>query len=135
MTANRRRAIGSVLIWAGVLAWVPFLFLLAGADRPSIIPFLAAHLTGVVGGGWLRASADKLDGRDRARETFGRRRKLVSSSMIYLGVLAWAPYFYFDKILGTETVITPFLAAHLTGVLGGAALRASVEVERWRKRG
>jgi uncharacterized membrane protein YjjB (DUF3815 family) len=104
---------------------------LLALGRPvSIVPFLAAHLVGVLGGLWLRSSADGLEGLDKAQETFGARRRLVSKIMIYLGVLAWAPYFYIDRVLGQEVVITPFLAAHLTGVLGGAAVRASVEVER-----
>lgn len=50
--------------------------------------------------------------------------------MIYLGVLAWAPYFYLQRFAGQEVEVAPFLAAHLTGVLGGAALRASVELDR-----
>lgn len=62
-------------------------------------------------------------------------RRKAGTILIWLGVLAWAPYFYLDKIVGQDVIITPFLAAHLTGVLGGAALRASVEVEHFTRRG
>ena len=126
---------GTILIWLGVLAWAPFLVLVAN-DRPvSIFPFLSAHLAGVLGGAWLRSSADRLEGLDKVQAAYGRRRKLASKIMIYLGVLAWAPYFYLERALGQEVAITPFLVAHLTGVLGGAALRASVEVERFTRKG
>jgi hypothetical protein len=134
MTPDQRRTYGTILIWIGVLAWAPWLVLLALQRPVSIFPFLAVHLTGVLGGAYLRASADRLEGIDPARETFGRRRRLVSRILIYLGVLAWAPYFYLERVLGQDVAITPFLAAHLTGVLGGAALRASVEIERLTKK-
>ena len=130
MTADRRRTWGTVLVWLGVAAWAPFFALIALGRPASVLPFLAAHLMGVLGGSWLRNSADRLDRLDKERDTFGARRRLVSKIMIYLGVLAWAPYFYLERVLGQDVVITPFLAAHLTGVLGGAAVRASVEVER-----
>ncbi len=130
MTTDRRRTLGQLLIWGGVLAWVPFLVLLANGRGPSLLPFLAAHLAGVLGGAWLRRSADALEGLTPGKDQFGRRRKIASTVMIYLGVLAWAPYFYLDKFMQVETLVTPFLAAHLTGVLGGAALRASVELQR-----
>ncbi len=130
MNPDRRRAWGKVLIWLGVAAWAPFFALLALGRPASILPFLAAHLAGVLGGLWLRSSAGRAEGLDKTQPAFGARRRLVSKIMIYLGVLAWAPYFYLDRVLGQDVVIAPFLAAHLTGVLGGAAVRASVEVER-----
>jgi len=129
MSSLNRRTFGAILIWLGVLAWAPFLVLVAN-DRPvSIFPFLAAHLSGVLGGAWLRSSADRIEGVKTVEH--GQRRRLVSRIMIYLGVLAWAPYFYMEKVLGHDIQIGPFLAAHLTGVLGGAALRASVELDRF----
>ena len=135
MTPNKRRAVGTLLIWLGVLVWLPFLASLTSGQNPSIFPFLAAHLAGVLGGWWLRSSADRLERIDRGKDTCGRRRKIASRILIYLGVLAWAPYFYLTRVLGQETNIDPFLAAHLTGVLGGVALRLSVEWERRAKRG
>jgi len=135
MTPNNRRTIGTILIWLGALVWAPFLASITSGQEVSIFPFLALHLAGVLAGWWLRASADRMEGIDRAKDTHGRRRKIASRILIYLGVLAWAPYFYLDRVLGQETNIAPFLAAHLTGVLSGVALRLSVEWERLAKRG
>ena len=130
MTASKRRTIGTIIIWLGVAAWLPFFLLVANRQSVSIFPFLALHLSGVLGGWWLRQSADRMDGIDSAQSTKGRKRKIASRVLIYLGVLAWAPYFYLDKIAGIETAIGPFLALHLTGVLSGVALRVSVMLER-----
>lgn len=132
MKAETRRTLGTILIWLGVLAWAPFLGLVSTGREVSILPFLGAHLTGVLGGWWLRNSANRLEGRVPATATQGRQRKIASRILIYLGVLAWAPYLYFERILAQDVEIGPFLAAHLTGVLSGVVLRLSVEWERWR---
>lgn len=124
-----------ILIWLGVLVWAPFLAEVTSGQAVSIFPFLAAHLSGVLGGWWLRTSADRMEGVVRSTDTHGRRRKIASRILIYAGVLAWVPYFYFSRILGQETNIAPFLAAHLSGVLPGLALRLSVEWERLARRG
>ncbi len=135
MTPDNRRRIGTLLIWLGVLVWAPFLASVTTGDEISIFPFLALHLTGVLGGWWLRWSADRIEGVERSTDTRGRRRKIASRILIYLGVLAWAPYFYLTRVLGQDTNIAPFLAVHLTGVLPGLVLRLSVEWERFAKRG
>ena len=122
--------LANVLIILGVLAWVPFFWQLAQAENPSIVPYLAAHLTGVLSGAWLRSRRKPGPG----SEVFGRRRILASKILIYLGVLAWGPYFYLTKVAAAEVEMTGFLAAHLTGVLGGAALRGSVELHRLASR-
>ena len=131
MSPSTRRTVGTGAIWLGVLAWAPFLYLVAQRQSVSIFPYLTMHLVGVLGGAWLRNSADRLEGQGQVQPTRGRRRLLLSKVMIYLGVLAWAPYFYFTRVLGQDLEMDPFLAAHLTGVLGGAAVRASVEVDRF----
>jgi uncharacterized membrane protein YjjB (DUF3815 family) len=120
------RRLSNVLIILGVLAWAPFFWKLTQGAQPSILPYLAAHLTGVLGGAWLRTRRADAD----VSRAIGRRRVLASKVLIYLGVLAWAPYFYLTKIAFADVEISGFLAAHLTGVLGGAALRGSVEVQR-----
>jgi len=132
MSPLNQRTLGNVLVWLGVFAWTPFFVLVANDQPVSIFPFLAAHLTGVFGGAWLRSSADRLEGVNKVEH--GQWRRVVSRIMIYLGVLAWVPYFYLDKVLGQNVHIGPFLAMHLTGVLGGAALRASVELDRFMPR-
>lgn len=52
----------------------------------------------------------------------GVTRKRIGALLIFLGVLAWAPYFYL-QFIGEEVTVTPFLAAHLSGVLPGFVLR------------
>jgi hypothetical protein len=50
-----RRRIGTLLLWIGVLAWVPYAVLKYGAGRSvSAAPFLAVHLLGVIPGLALR---------------------------------------------------------------------------------
>lgn len=127
------RWIGNGLILLGVLAWAPFLAAAVQGEDWPFWPFLAAHLAGVLGGWRLRARAAALEGLPAEAPAAGRRRRWLSRLLIYLGVLAWAPYFYQTQVLGNEVEITPYLAAHLTGVLGGVALRLSLEVERRRR--
>ena len=120
--------IGKILLIMGVLAWVPFLILVAMGEEPSIYPFLAMHLTGVIGGTRLRARGK--DGEPKKRN----RRQVLGKILILLGVLAWAPYLYQKDILGEPIEIGLFLAAHLTGVLTGIALLLSVVLQNhWRK--
>jgi hypothetical protein len=133
MTPSSRRRLGNVLVAIGVLAWAPFLAALAAGIRLSILPFLAVHLIGVFTGAWLRRNADEAEGLARRQDRFSRRVHL-SKILIYLGVLAWAPYFYLEQTLGQDVSIGPFLTAHLLGVLGGALLRGTVEVQRARAR-
>lgn len=129
------RWIGNGMIVAGVLVWAPFLTALAAGEDWPIFPFLAAHLIGVLGGWHLRRRASDMEHPAGAGWEIGRRRRWLSRLLIYLGVLAWAPYFYQTRVLGREIEISPYLAAHLMGVLSGVALRLSVEAEqRWRMR-
>jgi hypothetical protein len=116
---------GSVLIILGVLAWAPFFYLLSTGNDPSIFPFLAAHLTGVLSGGWLRSRGAASNAKDESRNL-----RLTSTVLIYLGVLAWAPYFYLTRVAGLEMAIAPFLATHLTGVLGGLGLRVYIDMRK-----
>ena len=120
--------IGKVLLMMGVLAWVPFLYLVATGKEPSIYPFLIVHLTGVIGGTRLRSR-----GRDGEQKQL-HRRQVIGKILILLGVLAWAPYLYQKDILGEPIEIGLFLAAHLTGVLTGIALLLSVPIGKYLQR-
>ncbi len=127
---TRFERLPGVLIGIGVLAWVPYFYFLAVGERPSILPYLAVHLAGVLSGAWLRRKSASND-----QPGFGARRKIVARILIILGVLAWAPYFYLNEIALRPQPLGPYLAAHLTGVLGGAALRLSLEVQKlWARR-
>lgn len=121
------RKVATVLLILGVSAWVPFLLLVALGREPSIYPFLAVHLTGVIGGSRLRARSRPAGERPSQRQTWGRL-------LIILGVLAWAPWFYQTDLLGRELEIAPYLAFHLTGVLSGLALLLSGPLGRlWQR--
>ena len=48
-----RKIIGRSLILLGVCMWVPFLVLEASGVEVSVMPFLAAHLSGVIPGAIL----------------------------------------------------------------------------------
>lgn len=119
-----RKKIGNLLTLLGVLAWVPFLYLVVTGQEPSIFPFLIVHLSGVLIGSQLRRSASPSRGKLS-------RRQLIGRIMIILGVIAWAPYLYQKEILGQPIEIAPYLTAHFTGVLGGIALMLSVPLTRY----
>ncbi len=117
---------GTIFIWMGVAAWLPFLYLLAVGQHPSIYPFLVLHLVGILGGTRMKALAKK-DKTTRKRH----KRQVIGRIMIILGVLAWLPYFYQKELLDMTVEIRPYLSVHLFGVLGGIALLASVPLTRF----
>lgn len=118
------KTMGNILVIMGVLAWVPFIFLVANGQEPPIYPFLVFHLIGVIGGTRLRVRANPVAaGKKPRRAIFGR-------ILIILGVLAWAPYLYQTEVLGQSIEMRPFLVMHLTGVLGGILLILSVPLVR-----
>jgi len=121
------RKVATVLLILGVSAWAPFLLLVALGREPSIYPFLAVHLTGVIGGSRLRARSRPAGERPSQRQAWGRL-------LIILGVLAWAPWFYQTDLLGRELEIAPYLALHLTGVLSGLVLLLSGPLQRFWQR-
>jgi hypothetical protein len=124
--SGSQKRIANLLILLGVLAWLPYFYLLGRGNSPSIFPFLLLHLSGVVPGAWLRFRSDPPKERSS-----GLIRKRLARMLILVGLLAWAPYVYLTRVTGMETAIGPFLAVHLTGVLGGSALRISVGIERY----
>jgi len=50
---------GTLLIWLGVLTWLPFITLRIAGEKPSLLWFLPFHLAGVIGGSRLRSVAHK----------------------------------------------------------------------------
>ncbi|HUE97996.1 MAG TPA: hypothetical protein VMN99_02010 [Anaerolineales bacterium] len=128
-----RYRLGSILIWLGVFAWAPFIFLRAIGEKPSFLLFLPFHLIGVVGGSRLRSIARKELG------MLPRKKKFLHTAvhgMILLGILVWVPYLY-SKFVGAQPVeVMDYLPFHLTGVLGGVFLHIlSYMIERYSRPG
>ncbi len=132
-TANaaliRYRA-GLVLIWVGVLAWLPFILMRANGLRPSILWFLPFHLTGVIGGSRLRKAARMELGADAPERNIFRT---VGHGLIFLGILVWGVYFYQKLAAGRLVDVGEFLPYHLTGIFGGIAFLGMDYLARWKK--
>ncbi len=118
-TALARYRLGSLLLWLGVLTWVPFIILRIVGEKPSLLWFLPFHLLGVIGGSRLRAIARKEMDLPPGKTNFLR---VMAHGLIYAGILVWAPYFYLKATTGAPVEVMNFLPYHLTGVLTGIAL-------------
>lgn len=111
--------LGSVLVWLGVLAWAPFIFLRVIGEKPPFWWFLPFHLLGVVGGAHLRRLARKaMDSQPKKRSFY----RLFGHGLIFTGVLVWVPYFYLKYMALQPVDVMNFLPFHLLGVLGGLAV-------------
>ena len=119
ISALSRFHAGTILVWAGVLTWAPFILLRAVGYRPSLLWFLPFHLLGVVGGSRLRAEARREMGSDPPRRN---GVQIAGHSLILGGILVWLPYFYLRLVALSPVDVAKFLSFHLTGVLGGVAL-------------
>ncbi|MBI3151373.1 MAG: hypothetical protein HYZ21_04530 [Chloroflexi bacterium] len=114
-----RYRLGIVLIWLGVLTWLPFIVLRIAGEKPSLFLYLPVHLLGVIGGSRLRSAARKEMDLLPAKKSL---LQILGHGMIFLGILTWAPYFYL-KLATTQPVdVMNYLPYHLTGVLGGIIL-------------
>jgi len=117
VTLLRYRA-GLVLIWVGVLAWMPFILMRANGSRPSIFWFLPFHLMGVIGGSRLRKLARQEMGAEAPKKNAFRT---IGHSLIFLAILVWGVYFYLKLVLGLPVEVGDFLPYHLTGIFSGIA--------------
>jgi hypothetical protein len=127
-----RYRLGTILVWLGVLTWVPFIFLRLMGEKPSLLLFLPFHLAGVIGGSRLRSSAQRELGMLPLKRSF---LHTGGHLMILFGILVWAPYLYSKIVLGQAVEAMQYLPFHLTGVLGGAFLHLlSYVLERYRQR-
>jgi len=123
-----RYRLGTMMIWLGVLTWLPFIVLRIAGEKPSLFLFLPIHLIGVVGGSRLRAYARKEIGAHPPKK--GRLR-VIGHGLIYTGILVWVPYFYLKLTIQAAVDVMNFLPYHLTGVLGGIlVLGLSYLIER-----
>ena len=116
-----RYRLGNLLLWLGVLTWLPFIVLRIAGEKPSLFWYLPFHLLGVIGGSRLRAYARKEMGAPPPKK--GRLR-VIGHGLIYIGILVWAPYFYLKLTTQAAVDVMNFLPYHLTGVLGGITLLA-----------
>jgi hypothetical protein len=111
--------LGLVLIWLGVLTWLPFILLRIAGEKPSLFWYLPFHLVGVVGGSRLRSSARKEISVPPARRSL---LQLLGHGMIFSGILVWVPYFYLKAAMHQPVEVMSYLPYHLAGVLGGIAV-------------
>jgi len=116
-----RYRVGLVLIWMGVLTWLPFIVLRASGYKPSLFWFLPFHLAGVIGGSRLRKQARIEMGADAPKKNIFRT---IGHSLIFLGILVWGVYFYLKLVAGQPVDVGDFLPYHLTGIFGGVGFLA-----------
>lgn len=116
-----RYRLGIVLIWLGVLTWLPFLALRMAGERPSLFWYLPFHLLGVIGGSRLRSVARREMGLPSPKKNWLR---LMGHASIYMGILVWVPYFYTKVTAHVAPDITNYLPYHLLGVFCGITLLA-----------
>jgi len=115
---------GTVLIWLGVLTWLPFILLHVIGQKPSLFLFLPLHLVGVIGGARLRAMARTAPPPKR------NWRRLTAHFLILAGILVWAPYFYLKLVVRQSVDVTQYLPFHLLGIFGGLVLHGIEYVSR-----
>ncbi len=116
--ALTRYRLGNVLIWLGVLTWLPFIILRIAGEKPSLFWYLPIHLAGVIGGSRLRASARKEMGMPPPKKS---RLRMFGHGLIFVGILVWVPYFYL-KVAQQPVEVMDYLPFHLVGVLGGTVV-------------
>lgn len=128
MTKATQKKLGIVLIWLGILAWAPYIYLVTNGRQASIWPYLIVHLGGSFLGGKLYGPAPK------DKSLSDTRRRKISKVLIYLGVMAWLPYIYLTNVAGRSVSITPYLTIHLMGIFGGILARLSINFDQYKKR-
>jgi hypothetical protein len=116
-----RYRLGIVLVWLGVLVWVPFIVLRIMGEQPSMSLYLPLHLLGVMGGSRLRVFARKELGMPAPKKT---RLQMFGHGLIWVGILVWVPYYYLKMVVKQPADVMDYLPYHLIGVLGGVGLLA-----------
>ena len=111
-----RYRLGTVLVWLGVLTWLPFIVLRIIGEKPSLFWFLPIHLIGVIGGARLRSLARKQMGVPVQKK---RLLRVIGHGLIYSGILVWVPYFYLKLTSQQPVEVMNFLPYHLTGIFTG----------------
>ena len=128
LPAITRYRLANVLIWIGVLTWVPFILLRFAGEKPNIFWFLPFHLLGVVGGARLKAAARRDLGEVAPKKT---RLRTLGHILVFTGILVWVVYFFLKLALHMPVEVSQFLPFHLTAMLSGIAV---LFVNFWRER-
>ncbi len=118
-TILTRYRLASVLIWMGVLTWVPFILLRTMGQKPSIFWFLPFHLIGVVGGSRLKAAVRREMGVASPKKT---RLRTLGHILVGTGISVWVVYFSLKLIFHAPVEVGQFLPYHLTAMLSGVAI-------------
>ena len=118
-TALLRYRLGNILLWLGVLTWLPFIVLRIAGEAPSLFWYLPFHLLGVIGGARLRSFARKEMNMPLSQKS---RLEMLARGLILAGILAWTPYFYLKFFTQQPVDVMNYLPFHLTGVFGGLGL-------------
>lgn len=114
-----RYHLASVLIWIGVLTWVPFIILRTMGQKPSLFWFLPFHLIGVVGGSRLKAAVGRELGLEAPKKT---RLRTLGHILVGIGIFVWVVYFSLKLIFHAPVEAGQFLPYHLTTMLSGIAI-------------
>jgi accessory gene regulator protein AgrB len=118
--AHRLHRFGNILIWIGVLVWVPFFALRIAGESPALMAFLPFHLAGVFSGARLRTLAHRQLGISKVKRSGYKR---VAHFLVIASILVWIPY-YAQRLLARPVELEPYLSIHLIGIFSGTGLMA-----------
>jgi hypothetical protein len=119
ISAVARYRLANLLIWIGVLTWLPFIFLRFAGEKPNIFWFLPFHLIGVVGGSRLKSSARRDLGSTAHQKT---RLRTLGHILVFTGIMVWVIYFFLKLVVHMPVEVSQFLPFHLTAMLSGVAV-------------
>ena len=114
-----RYQIANVMIWIGVLVWVPFILLRVSGEKPNIFWFLPFHLLGVVGGSRLKSAPQRELGDDAPKNTLLRK---IGHILVFTGIMVWVVYFFLKLVAHYPVEVNQFLPYHLMAMLSGVAI-------------
>jgi len=114
-----RYRLATVLIWLGVLTWVPFIILRSAGYTPNIVWFIPVHLLGVVGVSRLKAAARRQMGAELPQKT---RLRSLGHILILLGLSVWGVYFFLKLVIQATVEVSQFLPYHLIFMLSGVTI-------------
>lgn len=119
ISASVRYRLANLLIWIGVLTWLPFILLRFAGEKPNIFWFLPFHLIGVVGGSRLKSSARRDLGSSTPQKTHLRT---LGHILVFTGIMVWVIYFFLKLVAHMPIEVSQFLPFHLTAMLSGVAV-------------